>query len=55
MAAVVGKTPLGDFLSSVVVGALWSAFNVATAFGASAVLFFAGALLILRLREPAHS
>src|ERR1700722_16521665 len=46
---------IGDFLSSVVVGALWSAFNVATAFGASAVLFFAGALLILRLREPAHS
>ena len=52
MAAV---NALGDFLSSVVVGALWSAFNVATAFGASAVLFFAGALLILRLREPAHS
>ena len=52
MAAV---NALGDFLSSVVVGALWSAFNVAIAFGASAVLFFAGALLILRLREPAHS
>jgi MFS family permease len=49
MAAV---NALGDFLSSVVVGALWSAFNVATAFGASAVLFFAGAILILRLREP---
>ncbi len=52
MAAV---NALGDFLSSVVVGALWSAFNVATAFGASAVLFFAGALLILRLRESIHS
>ena len=50
MAAV---NALGDFLSSVVVGALWSAFNVATAFGASAVLFLAGAILILRLREPA--
>jgi MFS family permease len=50
MAAV---NALGDFLSSVVVGALWSAFNVATAFGSSAVLFFAGAILILRLREPA--
>lgn len=50
MAAV---NALGDFLSSVVVGALWSAFNVATAFGASAVLFFAGAILILRLHEPA--
>ena len=52
MAAV---NALGDFLSSVVVGALWSAFNVATAFGASAILFFAGALLILRLREPTRS
>jgi len=50
MAAV---NALGDFLSSVVVGALWSAFNVAIAFGASAVLFFAGAILILRLHEPA--
>lgn len=42
---------LGDFLSSVAVGALWSAVNVQTAFGASAVLFFAGAILILRLRR----
>jgi MFS family permease len=48
MAAV---NALGDFISSVAVGALWSAFNVATAFGASAILFFAGALLILRLRR----
>jgi len=41
---------LGDFLSSTMIGFLWSAFNVQTAFTASAVLFFAGALLILRLR-----
>ena len=41
---------VGDFLSSLMVGFLWSAFNVQTAFTASAVLFFAGALLILRLR-----
>ena len=40
----------GDFLSSLLVGFLWSAFNVQTAFTASAILFFAGALLILRLR-----
>jgi MFS family permease len=40
----------GDFLSSLLVGFLWSAFNVQTAFAASAVLFFAGAVLILRLR-----
>jgi MFS family permease len=41
---------VGDFLSSLLVGFLWSAFNVQTAFAASAVLFFAGAVLILRLR-----
>ena len=41
---------VGDFLSSLLVGFLWSAFNVQTAFTASAILFFAGALLILRLK-----
>lgn len=41
----------GDFLSSLLVGFLWSAFNVRVAFSASAVLFFAGAALILSLRE----
>jgi MFS family permease len=41
---------VGDFLSSLLVGFLWSAFNVQTAFTASAVLFFAGAALVLRLR-----
>src|SRR3989441_12142992 len=41
---------LGDFASSLLVGSLWSAFNVQTAFTASAILFFAGAFLILRLR-----
>jgi MFS family permease len=40
----------GDFLSSLLVGALWSAFGVGTAFGVSALLFAAGALLIVRLR-----
>ena len=44
---------LGDFASSLLVGFLWSAFNVQTAFTASAILFFAGALLILRLRTQA--
>ncbi len=43
---------VGDFVSSLLVGFLWSAFNVQTAFTASAILFFAGALLIFRLREP---
>jgi len=42
---------VGDFVSSLAVGALWSAFNVQTAFGASAVLFFAGAILVARLRR----
>ncbi|HXL21572.1 MAG TPA: MFS transporter [Candidatus Dormibacteraeota bacterium] len=42
---------VGDFASSLLVGALWSAFSVQTAFAASALLFFAGAVLILRLRE----
>jgi MFS family permease len=41
----------GDFISSLLVGALWSAFSVQAAFSASAVLFFAGAILILRLRH----
>jgi MFS family permease len=41
---------VGDFLSSLLVGALWSAFGVGAAFGASAVLFAAGAFLILRVR-----
>lgn len=40
---------VGDFVSSLLVGSLWSAFNVQTAFAASAILFFAGAVLILRI------
>jgi MFS family permease len=42
---------VGDFVSSLLVGFLWSAFSVHVAFSASAVLFFAGAVLILRLRR----
>ncbi|HEX5399532.1 MAG TPA: MFS transporter [Verrucomicrobiae bacterium] len=42
---------VGDFISSVVVGALWSAFGAGTAFAYSAVLFFLGALLVLRTRS----
>lgn len=40
----------GDFISSIVIGFLWSAVNVQTAFAVSAVLFSIGAVLILRLR-----
>ncbi|MGC1268929.1 MAG: MFS transporter, partial [Candidatus Acidiferrum sp.] len=42
---------VGDFLSSLLVGSLWSVFSVQAAFGTSAVLSFAGAVLILRLRK----
>lgn len=41
---------LGDFISSIVVGVLWSAFGTATAFTYSAVLFFLGAAIISRVR-----
>jgi len=41
---------VGDFLSSLVVGALWSAFGVGAAFGFSALLFALGVILILRLK-----
>jgi MFS family permease len=42
---------VGDFLSSLVVGFLWSAVSVQAAFSFSAVLFFLGAFLVLRLRR----
>jgi MFS family permease len=41
---------VGDFLSSLIVGALWSAFGAGIAFGFSALLFAAGAVLIVRLK-----
>ncbi len=40
---------VGDFISSVAVGALWSAFGVRVAFGYSLVLFLAGAVLVGRI------
>lgn len=40
---------VGDFLSSIVVGALWTAMGTTVAFAYSAVLFFAGAMLITML------
>lgn len=42
---------VGDFLSSLVVGFLWSAVSVRAAFSFSAVLFFIGAFIVLRLRR----
>jgi MFS family permease len=47
LAAVNG---VGDFLSSLIVGALWSAFGAGAAFAFAAVLFLLGAVLVLRLK-----
>ena len=44
---------LGDFLSSTIVGALWTAFGTTTAFSYSAVLFLIGAMLVLRTNKTA--
>jgi MFS family permease len=42
---------VGDLLSSILVGFLWSAVSVRAAFATSTVFFLASALLILRLRR----
>ena len=44
---------MGDFLSSIVVGALWSTAGLTVAFGYSLLLFIAGAVLVLRVGDPA--
>jgi MFS family permease len=41
---------IGDFLSSILVGLLWTKFGTSVAFGYSAVLFVLGSLLVLRTR-----
>jgi MFS family permease len=41
---------VGDFLSSIVVGLLWTSFGTKVAFAYSAALFALGALLVLRTR-----
>ncbi len=40
---------IGDFLSSIIVGALWSWSGTTAAFGYSAILFTAGAVLVARM------
>jgi MFS family permease len=42
---------MGDFLSSVIVGALWSAVGTTAAFGYSFLLFLAGAGLVLTIAD----
>jgi MFS family permease len=44
---------VGDFFSSVVVGALWTTVGITAAFGYSAILSLAGAWLVLGVRRPA--
>jgi len=46
---------VGDFISSAIVGALWSIFGTTVAFGYSAVLFIVGALLVARLTPTARA
>jgi MFS family permease len=46
---------IGDFFSSIIVGALWTAFGTAVAFGYSAVLSIAGALLVMKLPSVSRS
>jgi MFS family permease len=46
---------IGDFLSSAVVGLLWSALGPTVAFGYSALLFTIGALLAARIHPPKRS
>ena len=41
---------IGDFVSSIVVGLLWTQFGTSVAFGYCAVLFVLGSLLILRTK-----
>jgi MFS family permease len=43
---------IGDFLSSAIVGVLWTMSGTAVAFGYSAALFVAGALLVASLGAP---
>jgi MFS family permease len=46
---------IGDFLSSTVVGLLWSAVGQTAAFGYSAILFLLGAVLTLQVQPPMSS
>jgi MFS family permease len=40
---------VGDFVSSIVLGLLWTSFGTSVAFGYSAILFVCGSLLVLRV------
>ncbi|MBA2743501.1 MAG: MFS transporter [Chthoniobacterales bacterium] len=42
---------IGDFVSSIAVGVLWTAFGTQVAFGYSAILFFLGAVVVSRVNR----
>lgn len=44
----------GDFISSVVVGVLWTTVGTTAAFGYSALLFLAGSALVLKISPPSR-
>jgi MFS family permease len=46
---------VGDFLSSIFVGLLWSSFGPSVAFGYSAFLSVVGAILVVQVHRQAHS
>jgi MFS family permease len=43
---------VGDFVSSIILGLLWTNFGTAPAFGYSAILFVCGSLMVLRVAAP---
>ena len=43
---------VGDFVSSIVLGLLWTQFGTAPAFAYSAILFLCGSLMVLRIAAP---
>jgi MFS family permease len=45
---------IGDFVSSIIVGLLWTNFNTTAAFAYSAVLFALGSLLVLRTKHQSR-
>ena len=45
---------IGDFVSSIAVGALWTMFGTGVAFGYSAALSLAGAFMVLGATRPAE-
>jgi MFS family permease len=46
---------IGDSLSSIIVGVLWSAFGTSVAFSYSAMLFFLGAIVVARVNARVSS